>query len=69
MIKHGYADLMIAGGADLNVNRSFIQGMENFGAAVNAFNDSPHLASRPFDVSRAGPVLSDGAGFMVLENY
>jgi 3-oxoacyl-[acyl-carrier-protein] synthase II len=42
--------------------------MENFGAAVNAFNDCPESASRPFDKSSAGPVLSDGGAVLCLED-
>ncbi|CAI2370059.1 unnamed protein product [Moneuplotes crassus] len=68
-IKHGYADFIIAGGADFNLNRPFFQGMENFGATCRAFNDTPESACRPFDRTRAGPVLSDGAGLLALEDY
>lgn len=68
-IKFGYADYIIAGGADYNLNRHFFGGMEAFGANCNAFNDTPESASRPFDKTRAGPVMSDGAGLIALEEY
>lgn len=68
-IKHGYADFIIAGGADFNLNRPFFQGMENFGATCQAFNDTPESSSRPFDKTRAGPIMSDGAGLLALEEY
>ena len=68
-IKYGHADFIIAGGADFNLNRPFFQGMENFGATCQAYNDTPETSSRPFDQSRAGPVMSDGAGLLALEDY
>ena len=68
-IKFGYADYIIAGGADFNLNRPFFQGMENFGATCQKYNATPESASRPFDASRAGPVLADGAGLLALEEY
>ena len=43
--------------------------MENFGATCQAFNDTPKSASRPYDTTRAGPVMSDGAGLIALEEY
>lgn len=68
LIKHGYQDAMIAGGADFNLNRHFFEGMELFGANCNTYNEDPTKASRPFDKKRAGPVMSDGAGVVILEN-
>jgi 3-oxoacyl-(acyl-carrier-protein) synthase len=41
MIKHGYADIVVSGGLDFNLNRHFFEGMELFGANVNKFNDNP----------------------------
>lgn len=68
-IKYGHADFIITGGADFNLNRPFFQGMENFGATCQGFNDTPESASRPFDQSRSGPVMADGAGTLALEEY
>ena len=68
-IKHGYADFIMCGGADFNLNRPFFQGMENFGATCQKYNETPESSSRPFDTSRAGPVMSDGAGVLALEEY
>ena len=68
LIKHGYQDIMIAGGVDLNLNRHFFEGMELFGANCSKFNDEPDKASRPYDVTRAGPVMSDGGAAMVVES-
>jgi 3-oxoacyl-[acyl-carrier-protein] synthase II len=68
LIKHGYQDLMIAGGLDFNLNRHFFEGMELFGANCNKFNDDPTHASMPYDKKRAGPVMADGGGVLILES-
>ncbi|WP_026317971.1 beta-ketoacyl-ACP synthase II [Algicola sagamiensis] len=68
MIAYGDADVMLAGGAEKG---STPLGMSGFGAAraLSTRNDSPELASRPWDQDRDGFVLGDGAGVMVLEEY
>lgn len=68
MIRHGYVDAMIAGGAEMATSPV---GLGGFAAAraLSTRNDAPELASRPFDKDRDGFVLSDGAGVVVLEEY
>ncbi len=68
IIEYGDADIMIAGGAEMATSELGIAG---FGAAraLSTRNDSPELASRPWDRDRDGFVLGDGAGVMVLEEY
>ena len=68
MIRHGYVDVMIAGGAEMATSPV---GLGGFAAAraLSTRNDAPELASRPFDKDRDGFVLSDGAGVVVLEEY
>ena len=68
LIKHGYSDIMIAGGVDFNLNRHFFEGMELFGANCNEFNEDPEHGSKPFDKNRCGPALSDGGGALILES-
>ncbi len=65
-IKHGEADLMLAGGTEATVSA---QTMAGFAAmkALSERNDSPQTASRPFDATRDGFVLGEGAGIVVLE--
>ncbi|PVZ16163.1 MULTISPECIES: beta-ketoacyl-ACP synthase II [unclassified Pseudomonas] len=65
-IAYGEADVMIAGGAEM---AACGLGMGGFGAAraLSTRNDEPARASRPWDKSRDGFVLSDGAGALVLE--
>jgi 3-oxoacyl-[acyl-carrier-protein] synthase II len=58
---------MITGGVDFNLNRHFFEGMELFGANCNTYNHDPEKASRPYDSKRAGPVMSDGGGVLILE--
>ncbi|GAA0480618.1 beta-ketoacyl-ACP synthase II [Alkalibacterium sp. s-m-22] len=65
-IKHGYADIMLAGGAEASINEI---GMSGF-AALNALstNEDPNAASTPFDKNRHGFVMGEGAGVLVLES-
>lgn len=66
-IKHGYADAIIAGGAEATVNPLAIGGFANIKALSTTEN--PEEACRPFDARRNGFVLAEGAGIMVLEKY
>jgi 3-oxoacyl-[acyl-carrier-protein] synthase II len=68
MIRHGYVDAMIAGGAEMATSPV---GLGGFAAAraLSTRNDDPQRASRPFDRDRDGFVLSDGAGVVVLEEW
>jgi 3-oxoacyl-[acyl-carrier-protein] synthase II len=67
-IAFGYADAMIAGGAEMSTTPV---GLASFGAAraLSTNNQNPTQASRPWDTDRDGFVLSDGAGVVVLEEY
>jgi len=68
VIRHGIADVMIAGGSEAAVTT---MGLACFQAlrALSHRNEDPQKASRPFDIDRDGFVLSEGAGIMVLEDY
>jgi 3-oxoacyl-[acyl-carrier-protein] synthase II len=65
-IRHGYADGMIAGGAEATIA---ILGVGGFNAmrAMSTRNDAPEKASRPFDKDRDGFVIGEGAGVVVVE--
>ena len=67
-IRDGYADIMIAGGAEAPLAPL------TFGAfalirAMSTRNEEPDKASRPFDKDRDGFVMGEGAAVMVLEEY
>ncbi len=65
-IRHGYADVALAGGAEESVNPICIAGFANLGALSE--EEDPTAASRPFDVRRSGFVAGEGAGAVVLES-
>ncbi len=65
-IQYGDADVMIAGGTEAAVLPMSIGGFGNM-TALSERNDSPETASRPFDATRDGFVLGEGAGVVVLE--
>lgn len=65
-IQYGEADVMIVGGSEAAVTPMSIGGFASMGA-LSGRNDSPATASRPFDATRDGFVLGEGAGVVVLE--
>ncbi len=65
-IQYGDADVMLAGGSEAAVTPMAIGGFGNM-KALSERNDSPETASRPFDATRDGFVLGEGAGIVVLE--
>ena len=65
-IKHGYADVMIAGGAEGAINEIGLGGFDNLTATSDSIN--PDRASIPFDKDRNGFVMGEGAGILVLES-
>jgi len=66
MIQYGEADVMVAGGAEFATTPTSISGFIS-ARAMSLRNDEPEKASRPWDESRDGFVLSNGAGVVVLE--
>ena len=66
-IRMGYCDVVVSGGSEAAVN---ISGVAGFNAmhALSTNNDSPETASRPFDATRDGFVLGEGAGALILED-
>lgn len=67
MIRHGYVDVAVTGGAEASINELAIAAFANM-RALSTKNDSPGNASRPFDKERDGFVMSEGAGVLVLES-
>ena len=67
VIRHGYADAMIAGGSEATVNALAAAGFSTMQAL--SFSEDPNAASLPFDARRSGFVMGEGAGVLVLEEY
>jgi 3-oxoacyl-(acyl-carrier-protein) synthase len=68
LIRRGGADFVLAGGFDSMINPVGLAGFCMLGA-LSTDNDAPQSASRPFDRTRNGFVLGEGAGFLVLEEW
>ncbi|HLR63372.1 MAG TPA: beta-ketoacyl-ACP synthase II [Lentibacillus sp.] len=67
-IAHGYSDAILAGGAEATITPLYFAGFSKM-RAMSTKNDIPEAASRPFDRSRDGFVMSEGAGVLFLEEY
>jgi 3-oxoacyl-[acyl-carrier-protein] synthase II len=67
-IKHGLADVMVAGGAE-ELHFSHAGVFDIMYATSRAFNDRPDLTPRPFDEKHDGLVVGEGAGTFVLEEW
>jgi beta-ketoacyl-acyl-carrier-protein synthase II len=68
LIRRGVADVVITGGTDAIVEEVVISAFSVMRAIPFNYNDRPHLASRPFDINRAGFVLSEGSAALVIES-
>jgi 3-oxoacyl-[acyl-carrier-protein] synthase II len=66
LVRHGDADIVLAGGAHSMIHPLGVSGF-NLLTALSTRNDEPTKASRPFDLQREGFVLGEGAGMVVLE--
>jgi 3-oxoacyl-[acyl-carrier-protein] synthase II len=67
MVALDDADVMVAGGAEAAVCRIGMAGFAAARALSTSYNDSPEVASRPWDKGRDGFVMGEGAGIVVLE--
>jgi len=68
IIRTGKASIIISGGSEASVNEVGVAGF-NALQALSTNNDDYKGASRPFDVSRDGFVMGEGAGCLILEEY
>ncbi|MDC6455310.1 beta-ketoacyl-ACP synthase II [Alphaproteobacteria bacterium] len=67
MVALDDADVMVAGGAEAAVCRIGMAGFAAARALSTSYNDTPEVASRPWDKGRDGFVMGEGAGIVVLE--
>jgi len=67
MIRSGRADIVVAGGTEAAIHALPIAGFAAM-QALSTRNEDPGGASRPYDTSRDGFVLGEGAGIVVLES-
>ncbi len=67
MIRRGTADAMIAGASESSIIPIAMAGMNSM-TALSTRNDDPQGASRPFDKTRDGFVMGEGAGILILES-
>lgn len=68
VIRRGEADYILAGGFDSMINPLGLSSFCLLGA-LSTYNDTPTTASRPFDLTRNGFVLGEGAAFLILEEW
>ena len=68
VVRRGLADFMLAGGYDSMLNPIGLTAFCLLGA-LSTNNEMPERASRPFDATRNGFVLGEGAGFLVIEEW
>ncbi len=66
-IKHGYSDIILAGGTEGSITPLAIAGFTSLTALSTSVD--PNRASIPFDKERDGFVMGEGAGILLLEEY
>ena len=67
LVRHGYADAVITGGAEASIVPIAVAGFSNMKAL--SVSDDPDAASLPFDKRRGGFVIGEGSVALVLEEY
>lgn len=67
MIRHGYADVMVAGGAEACLTFGFFKAWEALRVLAIPDRANPSATCRPFAQNRSGLVLGEGAAMVVLE--
>lgn len=68
LIRHGYADCMLAGGSEALLTYGTIKAWEAMKVLTAGDRDDPARSCKPFSKDRSGLVLGEGAGMVVLED-
>lgn len=68
IIRNGRADLILTGGVEAIFQDYVLAGFESMEALATGFEDNPSEASRPFDKTRSGFVMGEGAAVFVIES-
>jgi 3-oxoacyl-[acyl-carrier-protein] synthase II len=68
LIRANEADIAVCGGTEACMNNVSLGGFAAARSLSTGFNETPHQASRPFDTSRDGFVMGEGAGILVVES-
>ena len=66
LIRHGYSDIVLAGGVEALIGDTFFAGFSAM-KAISTRNDPPQKASRPFDADRDGFIIGEGGALLILE--
>ncbi len=66
LIRHGYSDIVLAGGVEALIGDMFFAGFSAM-KAISTRNDPPQKASRPFDANRDGFIIGEGGAVLILE--
>jgi 3-oxoacyl-[acyl-carrier-protein] synthase II len=69
LIRHGYADVMLAGGSDALLTYGSIKAWEALRTLAEQDADDVSTSCKPFSANRSGLVLGEGAAILVLESY
>ncbi len=68
IIREGRADIMFSGGSEAVITPLSVDAFSAL-RALSARNEDPQTASRPFDLTRDGFIISEGAGVLILEEF
>ena len=68
LIRLGKAKVFVSGGSEAAINEAGVGGFNSM-QALSTRNDTPKTASRPFDKTRDGFVIGEGAGALIIEEY
>jgi 3-oxoacyl-[acyl-carrier-protein] synthase II len=66
-IRDGYLEIAVAGGSEAQLNPGTVAAWHELGVLAKEHESGPEASSRPFDATRTGLVLGEGAAILILE--